>query len=128
MEAKQEKQLLEDKVKKLERLIEASTIELEESKKKMFEVSMRELCITEIYRLAKTHFPRLRKDKKQELNPEDILELDKWIQRSHSLDSLKTIIDALQELDKYRSFDIKKNVYALVQKIIMGGSYHGKKR
>jgi len=119
---------LENRIKELETTLETAKIELEESKKELFEISMRSLYIQEIYRLAKHHFPRLRREKSLELSEGDIQELDKWILRAKSPDSLKAIVEALQEMEKYRPIDIRGNLYALVQKIILGGSFHGKKK
>ena len=37
--------------------------------------------------------------------------------------------NAILELEKYNASEIKSNLYALVQKIIIGGAYnHGKKK
>lgn len=82
----------------------------------------------EIFRLAGTAFPRLRNYKPERLTEEDNQELIKWIGRAKSEDGLKDIIDALNELGKYHPADIKQNLYALVQKIIIGGAYKGKKK
>jgi hypothetical protein len=87
------------------------------------------LChMEEIFRLAGAHFPRLRNFKPSQLTEEDNQELIKWIGRAKSEDGLKDIIDALNELGKYRPIDIKTNLYALVQKIIIGGAYKEKKK
>jgi hypothetical protein len=87
------------------------------------------LChMEEIFRLAGIQFPRLRNYKPDHLTEEDNQELIKWIGRAKSEDGLKDIIDALNELGKYRPIDIKTNLYALVQKIIIGGAYKEKKK
>jgi hypothetical protein len=125
---KAEKADLDNKVKSLGLVLEAAKVELEENQKKIFDTSVRELYISEIYRLAKVHLPRLRREKIHELRPEDILELDKWINRARSSDGLKSIVDALLELDKYQPIDIRGNLYALIQRIIIGGPFHGKKK
>lgn len=83
--------------------------------------------IIEIYRLASYQFCRLRK--KSAMMKEDSLELEKWISRAKSEESLIIIKDALKELDKYNPSEIRGNLYALVQKIISGGAYgQGKKK
>ena len=119
---------LDAKIKSLIMTIETAKLELEDCQKMVFDVAMKELYISEIYRLAKLHFPRLHREKVHELHPLDVLELDKWISRAHSPDSLRDIVDALKELDKYQPIDIRGNLYALVQKIIIGGPFHGKKK
>ena len=87
------------------------------------------LChVEEIFRLAGAQFPRLRNYKPDHLTEEDNQELVKWIGRAKSEDGLKDIIDALTELGKYRPIDIKTNLYALVQKIIIGGAYKERKK
>jgi preprotein translocase subunit SecA len=86
------------------------------------------LHINEILRLAKIHFPRLRKQSDEKLTEADYRELEKWINRAKSPDSLKVIVLALNELSKYYPEDIKSNLYALVQKIIIGGAFGGKKK
>jgi uncharacterized protein YpbB len=125
---RQKKLALEERIKTLNLTIETSKIELEECTAKKYDVFLRELHISEIYRLAKLHFPRLRREKIQELDLKDTLELDKWIDRAKSSESLKAIVDAIQELEKYQPIDIRGNLYALVQRIISGGAYHGKKK
>lgn len=82
--------------------------------------------IQEILRLAKIHFLRLNHQKA--LTLEDIAELNKWVGRAKSEDGLKDIVEALSELEKYSPSDIKTNLYALVQKIIIGGAYKGRKK
>jgi len=126
--ARERKKALDERMKTLVTTIETSAIELEECRAKMFEVSLRELHISEIYRLAKLHFPRLHRSNVPDLDLKDILELDKWIGRARSADGLKAIVDALQEMDKYQPIDIRGNLYALVQRIIIGGPFHGKKK
>ena len=80
-----------------------------------------------IYKLALHHFPRLRNENPDNLTPEDVAELKKWIGRTKSTDGLKDIVNALSELSKYYPKDIKSNLYGLIQKIIMGGAYRVKK-
>lgn len=84
--------------------------------------------IKEIYRLAKTQFSRLRTLPEQALTDADIKELEKWIGRVKTEDGLLGIRNAIKELDKYGPSDIKTNLYALVQKIILEGPYKGTKK
>lgn len=100
---------------------------LRECDKELYELRSKELHIKEIYRLAKIHFPRLRRQE-GDINPKDVAELEKWIRRAKSIDGLKAIVDALTEIEKYQPSDIKSNFYALVQRIIIGGSYKDKKK
>lgn len=85
-----------------------------------------EVHLTEILRIAKIHFPRLRNQPDGELTPADHAELEKWISRAKSVDSLKSIVIALKELSKYYPHDIKSNLYGLVQKIIIEGPFKQK--
>jgi chaperonin cofactor prefoldin len=82
--------------------------------------------ITEIFRIAKIQFPRLRKSRIEELTPEETQELDKWIGRVKSEQGLKDILEAIKELDKYQPHQVRQNVFALCQKIIIGGAYKNK--
>ena len=85
------------------------------------------LCrIKDIYRLAKYQFSRLQEKPNQELTESDIQELDKWISRVKNEEGLIIIQQSLMELDKYVPSEIKTNLYALVQKIIIGGAYSKK--
>lgn len=84
--------------------------------------------ITEILRLAKVQFSRLRKLPVEALTQGDIEELSKWIGRAKSDEGLKDIVDALNELEKYEPSQIEKNLYALCQKIIIGGAYKKNKK
>jgi hypothetical protein len=77
--------------------------------------------VHEILRVANIQFSRLRG--KEGLTIDDLSELNKWIGRVKSEDGLKDIIGALNELQKYQPASIKTNLYALVQKIIIGGAY-----
>jgi hypothetical protein len=82
------------------------------------------LChIREIFRLAKIQFSRLRHSPQPILTTTDIKELDKWVGRAKSEDGLKDIRNAIAELSKYSPSEIKSNLYALVQKIIIEGPY-----
>jgi len=99
---------------------------VEEIDQDLFSAKIRSLYINEIYRQAAYHFPRLRREPDKGLLELDIVELEKWISRAKNDESLKDILGALIELRKYRPIDIVKNVYALVQKIIIEGPYNGK--
>lgn len=96
----------------------------------LYQVRLREVYLEEIYRLAGIQFRRLRRETGSGLRQEDIQELEKWIGRAKSNEGLEDIVEALKEVQKYRPADIKSNLYALVQKIIIGGAYHrkGKKK
>lgn len=107
---------------------ETIKIELKEIEAELYDVNIRELHIAEIYRLAAYHFSRLRRQTGESLMLKDIKELEKWIGRTQSNEGLKDIVDALAELQKYRPIDITKNLYALVQTIIMKGAYKEKTR
>jgi hypothetical protein len=98
---------------------------LAQNKNILYASQERVLHIQEILRLAELHFTRLRKQ--TELTQADYDELEKWIRRAKSSDGLKSIVLALQEIAKYRSYDIKLNLYALVQKIIIEGPNQSKK-
>lgn len=123
-----EKKFLEKQVDDLQQEIELKRKNLEECQGKLYGVSLQELHLKEIYRLAALHFSRLRKEKEAKLSASDILELEKWIRRVRTKDGLKDIADALGELKKYLPSDIKSNLYALVQKIIIEGAYSETKR
>jgi hypothetical protein len=127
-EANLERIRLENLKKSLEENIDVLQTQLSECKRDLYEVSMRELILREIYRLAAEHFPRLRRDTGGILTEQDLDELEKWIKRAKSVAGLKDIADALGELEKYKPVHIKSNLYALVQKIIIGGAYHEKKK
>lgn len=94
----------------------------------LYELSERELKVREIYRLAEIHLPRLQR--RAEMSEKDKSEVEKWVGRAKSLGGLDDIISAFREVDKYKAGDIKINLYALIQKIIIGGPFkngHGKK-
>lgn len=93
----------------------------------LYDLELKFLHICRIYRLAQIHFPRLRGENSEDLTSEDIQELEKWINRAKSPDSLKDIVDALAELSKYFPKDIKSNLYGLIQKIIIEGAYRTRK-
>jgi hypothetical protein len=104
---------------KLEALLKETTEKIETKIRLLYNAQERELHLREILRLAALHFPRLRKQK--DLISADYDELEKWIRRAKSNEGLKSIVLALQEISKYQSYDIKSNLYALVQKIIIEG-------
>jgi len=87
---------------------------------KQYGLKEKELHISEILRLASFHIPRLRNDE-TELTEKDYAELDKWIRRAKTIDGLKNIVRALTEISKYYPKDIRTNLYALIQKIIIEG-------
>lgn len=105
--------------KKMQLLADQSSVEGDLYQKKVYLAH-----IKEIYRLAKTQFSRLRGLLEPTLTEADVRELDKWVGRARGEDGLRDIINALLELDKYKTKDIKTCLYALVQKIIIGGAYN----
>lgn len=113
----------EAKERELKDEIETTQKLLSECQRDLYEVYIRELHVKEIYRLASMHFPRLRREENGGLTVKDILEIEKWIGRAKSSDGLKNIVDALEELKKYKPIDIKSNIYALTQRIIIEGPY-----
>jgi hypothetical protein len=123
--ATESRKQLDEAVIKLENEIKDKTNDLEQVRKDLYEASLRELHIKEIYRLAKIQFSRLLQ---RDLNTADIEEIEKWIGRAKCIDSLAGIANALNELQKYLPADIRSNLYALVQKIIIGGAFHQKRR
>lgn len=118
----------EERCDELIRTIEASKVELSECEANLYNTRIQLVHITEIYRLAMMHFPRLRRETGSGLTQADIDELEKWIGRAKSPDGLKSIVDALSELQKYHPSDIKSSIYAIVQKIIIEGPYPKKKK
>jgi chromosome segregation ATPase len=84
----------------------------------MVSLNARLQLLKEIYNLAETHFPRLQE--KPALTAQDTEELEKWIYRARTDESLHDIIAALNQLRKYKPSDIK-SLYAFVQKIIIEG-------
>jgi len=95
---------------------------IDEIESELYKLTQIEPHLTEIHRLAYKHFLRLKKQ--DHLTNKDYEELEKWIGRAKSPESLKSIVQALSELEKYYPEEIKTNLYALVQKIIIGGAYH----
>jgi chromosome segregation ATPase len=123
---------LSEKIKTLETEKEASEISINELthrveaiKSQLYQANEQKLHLAEIVRLAAHHFPRLRNQK--ELTDADYAELEKWVRRAKSVDGLKSIVAALQEIGKYERYDIKSNLYGLVQKIIIEGPKAGPK-
>jgi len=106
--------LLEESIKKLRK-------EYDVLSQRLYELSERELKVKEIYRLAGIHLPRLQR--RTELSDKDKAEIEKWLCRAKSLSGLDDIILAFREMDKYKAGDIKINLYALIQKIIIGGPF-----
>lgn len=115
---------LEQKESELKTEIETAQKMLSECQRELYETYITELHVKEIYRLASVHFPRLRRESDGGLTVKDVLELEKWIGRAKSSDGLKNIVDALEELKKYNPIDIKSNLYALTQRIIIEGPYN----
>jgi len=100
---------------------------LESVQGKLYEEKMRKLHIEEAFRVARIKFPRLRGEKSGVLSIEDVAELEKWVKRAKTLEGLRDIVDAVRELQKYFQADVKTNLYALVQRIIIGGAIHSKR-
>jgi hypothetical protein len=100
-------------------------LKLEELERQIYLKKISLAHIKEIFRLAKIQFSRLRRDKNSgpTLTDADVRELDKWIGRVKNEDGLIDIRNAIIELDKYSPSDIKTNLYALAQKIIIEGPY-----
>ncbi len=112
--------------------IERGKLELlnrrQQIKKSLYEKSVALCHVLEIFRIAAMQFSRLRRNQNEALSVSDINELNKWIGRAKSEDGLKDIVNALNELGKYSPSDIKTNLYALVQKIIIGGAFKQKQK
>jgi len=99
----------------------------EKAERDLYEKKILYTHIKEIFRLAKIQFSRFRGDSEyQNLTPADIQELDKWIGRVNGEEGLLNIIKALMEVFKYQPSEIKSNIYALLQKIIIEGPYKKK--
>ena len=123
-----EKKSLEEKLQSIENTKNGYLTRLEQIRGSLYKKKVTMCHMEEIFRIARIQFPRLRNYKPERLIEEDNLELIKWIGRAKSDEGLKDIIDALNELGKYHPIDIKQNLYALVQKIIIGGAYKGKRK
>jgi len=129
--AAEKRELLETTIRRLEEDIAAKNATLTQARRDLYDVSLRELHLREIYRRAKIEIPRLRKFRKElpgHLTEADVAELEKWIAREKTTEGLARIADAMEELRKYRSYDIRTNLYALIQRIIIEGAYKGRKK
>jgi hypothetical protein len=119
--------LTDDKAR-IERELDLKKVMLNTFSEALHKTKLKELYLTEINRLAALHFVRLRKTTPTTvvdpgLTGDDYRELEKWIARAKSTEGLKNIVDALTELNKYYPKDIKSNLYALVQRIIIEGPF-----
>jgi hypothetical protein len=119
---------LEKRKKSLENIKAGAEASLRSIEDDYFDTVTRTQCIEEIYRVARIQFGRLRHTPGALLTQKDVQELDKWIGRAKSNLGLMDILKALRTLEKYRPIDIKKNLYALVQRIIMEGPFPKKPR
>ena len=124
---KKESSLLQVEMNNLTYSMNLKRSRMETVEKALYEKNIRLIQLKEIYRLAKLQFSRLRNSGSfaysEELTDADVEELEKWIGRARSEQGLVDILEAIQELGKYRARDIKTNLYALVQKIIIGGAW-----
>jgi hypothetical protein len=119
---------LEKLKKSTEQDIEIKKKDLLTISEELYNLKLRAVHIEEIYRLATLQFSRLRARPGLPLTDADMAELSKWIGRAKGSQGLMDIIEALKELQKYYPGDIKSNLYALTQRIIIGGAYKkGKK-
>jgi len=114
------------KIARLHQMLIDIPSELKMSESHLYQLTLKEAHIREIYRLAEHQFPRLQKN--VSLTEADVAEIEKWISRAHSDDGLVDIVNALKELEKYTHADIRQNLYALVQKIIIGGAFKDKRK
>lgn len=117
--------VLEVDLSAVKELLRLKELEKQAKEKRLFELRTMALYIEEIYRLAAIQFPRLQN--RMGLTDQDRSELEKLIGRAKSSEGLKNIIEALNELAKYKPQDIKVNLYGLLQKIIIGGAYNQKR-
>jgi len=122
-------ELLETKISDLQKMesaclatIKANQEKLGIAQKDLYDHTQKLLHVKEIYRLAAIEFPRLRNDPPLALSEADRNELEKWIGRAQSVESLVAITKALEELSKYFPSEIRSNLYGLVQKIIIEGA------
>ena len=107
--------------------IDLSKRELNDVEKDLYGCYVREAHLKEIYRLAKIHFSRLAGRRINDLTQNDIMELEKWIGRTKSNDGLRDIVEALNEIQKYKPSEVR-NIYGLVQRIIIGGPFKSKRK
>ena len=115
-------------IEAIERKRQSFLLRLEQINKSLYEKNVYACHMKEIFRIAKMQFSRLRGSKVEALSLLDVIELNKWIGRVKSEESLKDIVNALNELEKYHPSEIRVNLYALVQKIIIGGAYKQKRK
>lgn len=127
LETRQKRKNLESHRQELIDRINLAKTELNDIEQEHYQVSIREVHLREIYRLARVEFPRLTRRETNELTQDDVNELEKWIGRARSNDGLRDIVEALKEIQKYEPVNVS-NVYALVQKIIIGGPFHETKK
>lgn len=117
--------LIEEKKADLKRIIEdikSAKIDLKDIQDQQYTLQEKELHIKEILRVAKIYFPQLRKESEGHITDADIAELDKWIGRTESMEGLKAIITAITSVgSKYKPENIRTNLYALIQKVIIEG-------
>jgi hypothetical protein len=115
--------LLKKEEIKLKEIISDKQDNLEKIRSSLYETTQRYFCILKIHHIGSIQLPRLQGREYGELSEKDIIELDKLINRSKTLEGLVNIIEALKELKKYYPHDIKTNLYGLLQKIIIEGAY-----
>lgn len=82
---------------------------------------IRSVRIREIFRIAAAQLPRLRGDASGKLNDRDTAELDKLIGRAKTDEALLAITNGINELQKYKYPADIRNLYGLLQKIIIEG-------
>jgi chromosome segregation ATPase len=114
---------VQEETKDLDIRLKVARSHVETLERDLYEKNIRILHIKEIYRTAKQQFSRLRNETEPVLSEADMAELEKWVGRAKSHQGLIDILEAIQELNKYYPHDIKSNLYALVQRIIIGGAY-----
>lgn len=121
---KKASEIRESLEKRKDKLVESynfTAILLNECKADLYQAQLKEIHIKEIYRLAELHFNRLLRRSNKSLTVDDILELEKWIGRTKTIEGLRVIVTALEGLKKYQPSEIRSNLYGLVQKIIIEG-------
>lgn len=115
---------LHKKMQEYNDYIIAAQREIEGLQRPLLEANLKKLYLSEIYRLAEYQFSRL----KGSFNDKDIAEVEKWIGRAKSTDGLVSIIKAFDEMNKYTKNKVTRNLYALIQKIIIEGPYKGENK
>lgn len=103
-----------------EKLLIATQERLTNIQNILYQKQQTELHLSEIYRQATIQFPRLNGRPGSELTKEDLGEIEKWISRAKTCEGLIAIVKAIEEMAKYKPNQIK-NIYAVVQKIIIEG-------